>query len=158
MIIDENQACFGEKVQIWYAISMHWSHFYTKWWCFRLYNATPWLFVSSSFVVAYLSQTCAKRKKIVPMRIKKDVRTITQSEEQEKLLSDLLGGIRDRKFNIELQFLVDENKKSNTRNCSSMLNLRCRMSLALLLHRKMYCQSYFWNGYEKTEGIKPANR
>ena len=95
MIIDENQACFGEKVQIWYAISMHWSHFYTKWWCFRLYNATPWLFVSSSFVVAYLSQTCAKRKKIVPMRIKKDVRTITQSEEQEKLLSDLLGGIRD---------------------------------------------------------------
>ena len=58
------------------------------------------------------------------MRIKKDVRTITQSEEQEKLLSDLLGGIRDRKFNIELQFLVDENKKSNTRNCSSMLNLR----------------------------------
>ena len=95
MIIDENQACFGEKVQIWYAISMHWSHFYTKWWCFRLYNATPWLFVSSSFVVAYLSQTCAKRKKIVPMRIKKDVRTITQSEEQEKLLSDLLEGIRD---------------------------------------------------------------
>ena len=48
------------------------------------------------------------------MRIKKDVRTITQSEEQEKLLSDLLGGIRDRKFNIELQFLVDQNKKSNT--------------------------------------------
>ena len=74
---------------------------------------------------------------------KKDVRTITQSEEQEKLLSDLLGGIRDRKFNIELQFLVDENKKSNTKICSSMLNLRCRMSLALPLHRKMYCQSYF---------------
>ena len=33
---------------------------------------------------------------------KKDVRTITQSEEQEKLLSDLLGGIRDRKFYVEL--------------------------------------------------------
>ena len=51
-----------------------------------------------------------KAKKDSSNANKKDVRTITQSEEQEKLLSDLLGGIRDRKFNIELQFLVDENK------------------------------------------------
>ena len=62
----------------------------------------PHQIVVDILVVAYLSQTCAKRKKIVPMRIKKDVRTITQSEEQEKLLSDLLGGIRDRKFYVEL--------------------------------------------------------
>ena len=33
------------------------------------------------------------------MRIKKDVRTITQSEEQEKLLSDLLG----RVFKIDIK-------------------------------------------------------
>ena len=101
MIIDENQACFGEKVQIWYAISMHWSHFYTKWWCFRLYNATPWLFVSSSSDSRW--HPCSripksdvrKAKKDSSNANKKDVRTITQSEEQEKLLSDLLGGIRD---------------------------------------------------------------
>ena len=57
------------------------------------------------------------------MRIKKDVRTITQSEEQEKLLSNQKGSIRDRKFNTELQFLVDENKKSNTRKLQFYVEL-----------------------------------
>ena len=45
-----------------------------------------------------------KAKKDSSNANKKDVRTITQSEEQEKLLSDLLGGIRDRKFYVELAF------------------------------------------------------
>ena len=103
----------------------------------------PHQIVVDILVVSKPKPDVRKAKKDSSNANKKDVRTITQSEEQEKLLSDLLGGIRDRKFNIELQFLVDENKKSNTKICSSMLNLRCRMSLALLLHRKMYCQSYF---------------
>ena len=62
----------------------------------------PHQIVVDILVVSKPKPDVRKAKKIVPMRIKKDVRTITQSEEQEKLLSDLLGGIRDRKFYVEL--------------------------------------------------------
>ena len=73
----------------------------------------PHQIVVDILVVSKPKSDVRKAKKDSSNANKKDVRTITQSEEQEKLLSDLLGGIIDRK------------------------------SLALPLHRKMYYQSYF---------------
>ena len=73
----------------------------------------PHQIVVDILVVSKPKPDVRKAKKDSSNANKKDVRTITQSEEQEKLLSDLLGGIIDRK------------------------------SLALPLHRKMYYQSYF---------------
>ena len=62
----------------------------------------PHQIVVDILVVSKPKPDVRKAKKDSSNANKKDVRTITQSEEQEKLLSDLLGGIRDRKFNIEL--------------------------------------------------------
>ena len=62
----------------------------------------PHQIVVDILVVSKPKPDVRKAKKDSSNANKKDVRTITQSEEQEKLLSDLLGGIRDRKFYVEL--------------------------------------------------------
>ena len=62
----------------------------------------PHQIVVDILVVSKPKSDVRKAKKDSSNANKKDVRTITQSEEQEKLLSDLLGGIRDRKFYVEL--------------------------------------------------------